>query len=136
MEKKILFPDEPILLIQFYKFDKFKSCLFNSIEYQIIGEDDVGNLIGVDSDGKVYCLDIDLEIAVYMATNVKILIMELQLYKKYCAEYVLPDNPSDDELEAYSNDFKQRLKKLDSFAFNDENNFWSVISEQMETEQL
>lgn len=136
MKKEILFPDEPILLIEFYHSDKFKRCSFNNIEYEIIGEDDVGNLVGIKSNKEVYYLDTDLKIAVYMANDAEILIQELKLYKNYCIECNLSENPSDDELKDYVYNFRHQLEKIDSSAFNNENNFWSVILEQMETEQL
>lgn len=140
MEKEILFPvlfpDESILLIEFYNSDTFKRCLFNDIEYEIIGEDDVKNFIGINSDKKVYYLDTDSNISIYMASDAETLVRELELYKNYSMDYKLPENPSDEELEVYANDFRQKLEILDPVAFNNENTFWSVILEQMETEQL
>lgn len=136
MKKEILFPDEPILLIEFYNSDKFKHCLFNGIEYEIIGEDDVENFIGIDSDEKVYYLDTASDISIYMASDAETLVKELELYKDYSVNYELSENPSDEELQDYATNFRNKLEKLDFAAFNNEDTFWSFILEQMETEQL
>lgn len=132
------FPDEPVLLINFYDKCSIKEYRFNDLRYSIIGGDDAGNKVGIASDGKVYYLvtGSNLNNVIYMAPDGKTLVSELELYRDYSEKCGLPENPSDEELKRYAGDFAGRLKKLDMEALKDENTFWSLIVEQMENEQL
>lgn len=130
------FPEEAILLIDFLKPENFYSVTFGDRWYEVIGKDDVGNLIGTDRLDKVYYLDTENSNAFYAAGSVKTFVGQLELYKNYSEECNLPSDPSEDELEEYVNGFKRRLEQMDLKAFDGDYTFWSLVAEQMEYEQL
>lgn len=136
MDFDISFPTEPILLIEFLNQQEFYNYTFNDKKYCIVGKDDVGNLIGIDKNNIVFYLDTELNFAFYTAPNINIFVTELEIYNKYVSENELSDNPSDNELKQYTYKFTEKIKETDCNALTDENSFWSVIAEQMETEQL
>lgn len=63
------FPEGTILEITFLKSGNFRDFTMNSVSYTIVAEDYVENLVGVDSDGKVYFLDTAENIEMYAAKN-------------------------------------------------------------------
>lgn len=130
------FPDETILLINFIRPEEFHNLLFNRAMYKVIGNDDVGNFIGIADDNTVHYLETESNNVFYIAPSAEIFIQQLELYKKYAEEYPLSISPSDEELAEYASGFMQKIRNLDENAFYNENTFWSVIAEQMEAEQL
>lgn len=130
------FPDETILLINFIRPEEFHNLLFNRAMYKVIGNDDVGNFIGIADDNTVHYLETVSNNVFYIAPSAEIFIQQLELYKKYAEEYPLSASPSDEELTEYASGFMQKIRNLDENAFYNENTFWSVIAEQMEAEQL
>lgn len=140
MDNNITLPAEVILLIEFLQPQDFYMVSFTGNDYEVLAKDDVGNFIGTAPNGQVFYLETSYEQTLnqvrYLALNTDTFIKELNLYKKHSQEYELPENPSDKELEKYICQFKKQIKELDPNAFKDETTFWSVIAEQMETEQL
>lgn len=136
MNDNSYFPEETILLIDFMQPEEFYYFLFNRAEYQVIGHDDIDNLIGIADDNTVHYLETDSKASFYIAPSAEIFIQELELYKRYAKEYPLSELPTEEELAEYASGFMQKIRNLDHNAFYTDNTFWSVIAEQMETEQL
>ena len=140
MQDEMILPDEVILLVEFLPAQDFFFLVFRQKEYEIIAKDDVGNLVGLAPDKQVFYLETTDEMQPenirYIAHDVHVFLQELKLYQKYGDEYMLKENPSDEELEKYINDFKECITALDTRAFCSDESFWSIIIEQMETEQL
>lgn len=136
----MILPDKVILLVEFLPAQDLFFLMFRQKEYKIIARDDVGNLVGIAPDKQVFYLETNDEIQPknirYIAYDVHVFLQELQMYQKYSEEYILEENPSDEELEKYINEFKEYIAALDTSAFCSEESFWSVIVEQMEIRQL
>ena len=122
-------PDETILEIKFLKYDDFRSMIFNDRKYTIVGGDDVGNLIGVDIDGKVWLLDTFDEFEMYTSKGLKTFVDQLELYRDWNP---LPLEASDEVNEENARQFAREIASLDKDALLYEENFWSVVIEQME----
>lgn len=122
-------PDETILEIKFLKYDDFRSMVFNDKKYTIVGGDDVGNLIGIDADGKVWFLDTADEFEMYISKGLKTFVDQLELYRDWNHP---PLNASDKVNEENAQNFAIELKKMDKDAMVDCEDFWSVVIEQME----
>lgn len=116
-------PDEEILGIKFLKHEKFYVTQFKEKPYIIAAKiDGSGELVGFGADGKIYILEQENNIARYAACTLADFARELKLYRD------LPDGENRGEIV---NDFAQKIKKLDGDAFSSDDNFWSLIVEQM-----
>lgn len=122
-------PDETILEIKFSEHKDFHLLVFNDKEYTIVGGDDVGNLIGIDADGKVWFLDTEDEFEMYISKGLKTFVNQLELYRDWSHP---PLDASDEVNEENARKFSVELKKLDKDAMADCEDFWSVVIEQME----
>ena len=122
-------PNETILEIKFLKYEDFRSMEFNDKKYTIVGGDDVGNLIGVDIDGKVWFLDTFDEFEMYTSKGLKTFVDQLELYRDWNP---LPLDASDEVNEENARQFAREIASLDKDALLYEENFWSVVIEQME----
>ncbi|MDE6732051.1 MAG: hypothetical protein K2J77_04160 [Oscillospiraceae bacterium] len=128
MLEEVTLPEEEIVNITFLKRDEFHTVTFKSKEYTVVGGDDVDNLIGVDSHGKVWFLDTENEFTFYASKNLKAFVDQLMLYVKW-------DHPDDDApwkvIKANVKKFKCEILKLDMLATFGRNSFWSLIIEQI-----
>ncbi|MDE7398326.1 MAG: hypothetical protein K2N06_02245 [Oscillospiraceae bacterium] len=122
-------PNETILEIKFLKYDDFRSMVFNDKKYTIIGGDDVDNLIGVDVDGKVWFLDTVDEFETYISKGLKTFVNQLELYRDWNHP---PLDDSDEVNDENARQFALEIASLDKDALLYEENFWSVVIEQME----
>lgn len=113
--------------------------------YRIIGEDDVGSLIGAAADGVIYLLDPAAEKGrelVYLAKDRKTLAAAVRTYRRHrrgamaeAALHALLRRGVDNEdklarKEAAS--LKKKLSALDPAMFRDEFTFWSPLLEEIE----
>lgn len=128
MLEEVTLPEEEIVNITFLKRDEFHTITFKSKEYTVVGGDDVDNLIGVDSRGKVWFLDTENEFTFYASKNLMTFVEQLMLYVNW-------DHPDDDApwkvIKANVKKFKREILKLDMFATFGRNSFWSLIIEQI-----
>ncbi len=128
MLEDVTLPEEEIVNITFLKRDEFHTVTFKSKEYTVVGGDDVDNLIGVDSRGKIWFLDTENEFTFYASKNLKTFVEQLMLYVNW-------NHPDDDapwkEIKANVGKFKREILKLDMFATFGRNSFWSLIIEQI-----
>lgn len=128
----ISFPDKTILEISF--LESFYSISVKNNNYLIVGGDkDIAeNLVGIAEDEKVYY--IDGENLCYIAVNIGIFIKELLLFDSYMNMDAdnLPENPDDETLSRFTDNFKSKILELDSTAFCNDDTFWSEICEEME----
>lgn len=125
-------PQKPILFIEFWREENYKDVIYNEKVYTIIAGDDVGNLIGIDDKGNTFYIDTEYKTMRYMADTAETLIKQLLYYEKSCNNETYR-NISDLELPEFLAQFKRNLMRMDISAFKSEENFWSVIVEQMET---
>ena len=116
---------EPILLIEFIKPQDFYEVIFENQRYKIVGKFDVGNLIGQDNTDTVSCLEEEPSNVRYIANNLEVFVAQLAQYKEYVEK-------SEADWEKWLAEFRESIMNLDANAFRDEENFWSVIVEQME----
>lgn len=130
------FIEEPILLIQMYQPEAYRKGTFHGKTYELIGQDDVKNFVGRDQDGKVWYLERESGNVLYLAASAEILVQELKLYDKYCTDYELEAPSAEKNMEHYADGLAEQLRELDENALTDDDSFWSLIVEQMETEQL
>lgn len=134
MNQDIPFPNEVILEISFLKKSDFFSLTFNGKKYEIVGRDPKaeGIYIGISENKQVFSLCPDENITYYAASDISVFMQELYLYKDYICENVLSDNPSDEKLQEYADNFRCKIAELDKEAFCNESTFWSLIAEEME----
>ncbi len=123
--------DECLFPIEFLPKEERRERRFCGKQYEIIGHDDVGNLLGIAEDGKVYYLDTEAGVIYYAAVFESVLLEEIDTYKAFAEESVLPENPTDEELKRETDNFRHKITELDEYAFYDET-LWAVIAEQME----
>ncbi|MDE6776361.1 MAG: SUKH-4 family immunity protein, partial [Oscillospiraceae bacterium] len=99
--------------------------------YQIIGKDKGLStvLIGIAEDGKLFWLDTDEEIAIYIACNLEVFKKELYWFSIFIEKY--PENPSEYVLIKRANAFRKELFCLDNNAFSDDENYWAEVAEEM-----
>lgn len=76
-------PEETVLEITFLKSGNFRDFTMNSNSYTIVAEDDVGNLVGVNSNGEVYFMDTEENIEMYAAKDLPTFIHQLELYRDW-----------------------------------------------------
>lgn len=100
--------------------------------YTIIASDDVGNLAGIDDKENAFYIETESKMVRYMSDTAETLIKQLLYYEKSCNNETYR-NISDLELPEFLAQFKGELMNMDISAFKNEENFWSVIVEQMET---
>lgn len=133
-QSDISFPDKTILEISFLSKEHFYDISVKSNNYLIIGgdKDIADNLIGIAEDEKIYYIDGDN--LCYIAVNIGVFIKELLLFDSYMNMKAdnLPENPDDETLSEFTDNFKSRIIELDNTAFNSDNTFWSEICEEME----
>lgn len=122
-------PGEIILEIKFLEYKDFRPLMFNDKEYIVVAEDDVGNFVGVNPAGKVYFLDTEENTEIYASKDFQTFVKQLELYRD---SNFLPVNASDEQLEADARQFAREIASLDKDALLYEENFWSLIIEQME----
>lgn len=125
-------PQKPILLIKFWQEEDYKDVIYNEKVYTVIAGDDVGNLVGIDNKGNAFYIDTEYKTVRYMSDTAETLIKQLLYYEKSCNDETYR-NISDLELPEFLAQFKKDLMRMDISAFKSEENFWSVIVEQMET---
>ena len=129
-------PKRTILEISFLSRTDFYNISFENNNYKIIGGDkDIKtNLIGIREDGKVYYIITDENTLFYIAISVDAFVKELLLYDNYMNtnDDELPENPDDSQLFEFMDKFRKKILKLDSYAFDSEDTFWSEICEEME----
>lgn len=111
-------PDEEILGIKFLKHEKFYVHQFKGLPYIIAAEvSDSNELVGFGADGKIYILEPENNIVRYASSALAVFARELKKYRDLPEENV--------------GQFVEEIKKLDEDAFSSEENFWSLIVEQM-----
>lgn len=122
-------PEDEILNIRFLKREGFYQQIFSGKEYTIVGNDDVDNMVGIDSKGMVWFLDTEMIFALYASKDLKTFVEQLQLYANW-------DHPDDDAPEKLISDnveeFRREIIKMDTLAMSDDNSFWSLVIEQIE----
>ena len=134
MNQNISLPGEDFFAIRFLQAQNFFQMDFGGQTYEVIAKDDVGNFIGIASDGRVIYLDTmyegDAQGLIYIAKNIGTFIKEIQLYYQY-SETPYPDHLTEEFLETYETDFRELITALDTDAFCNENTFWSTVAEEM-----
>ena len=134
MNPNISLTSEDFFAIRFLRAQDFFQMDFGEQTYDIIAKDDVGNFIGIASDGCVIYLDTmyqgDARGLVYIAKDIETFIKEIHLYDQY-GETPYPDHPTEEFLETYETDFRELVTALDADAFCNENAFWSTVAEEM-----
>lgn len=130
-DKELCFsiPDEKILNFTFLKREEYYPQVFDGKQYTIVGNDDVDNMIGVDSEGRVWFLDTEMIYTIYSSKDLKTFIDQLEVY----VNWVFPDdNAPDDVIKSNVEEFKCEILKSNEFAFSDNKTFWSLTIEQIE----
>lgn len=134
MRHDIILPEEDFFNIHFLQAQDFFQMDFCGQTYDIIAKDDVGNFIGITSDGRVIYLDTmyegDAHGLTYITKDTETFSKEIQLYYQY-SETPYPDHPTEEFLETYETYFRELITALDADAFCNENAFWSTIAEEM-----
>lgn len=125
-------PEKPILLIKFRQEEDYRDIVCNKRTYTIIAGDDVGNFVGIDDKENAFYIETESKTVRYMSDTAETLIRQLLYYEKSCNNETYR-NISDLELPGFLVQFRSDLTGMDISAFKDEENFWSVIVEQMET---
>ncbi len=125
-------PEKPILLIEFWQEEDYKDIVCNKRIYTVIASDDVGNFVGIDDKENAFYIETESKTVRYMSNTAESLIKQLLYYEKTCNNETYR-NISDLEWSEFLTRFKNGLMNIDIFAFKNEENFWSVIVEQMET---
>ncbi|MDE6729730.1 MAG: SUKH-4 family immunity protein, partial [Oscillospiraceae bacterium] len=117
---------------EFFKTCEYFDMILKNRKYQIIGKDNGLStvLIGIAEDGKLFWLETDEEIAIYIACSLEIFKKELYWFSIFEEKY--PENPSECILIKRANAFRERLLCLDSNAFSDDENYWAEVAEEME----
>ena len=111
-------PDEEILGIRFLKHEKFYVHQFKGLPYIIAAEvSETKELVGFGADGKIYILEPENNIVRYASSALAVFARQLKIYRDLPEENV--------------GQFVEEIKKLDEDAFSSEDNFWSLIVEQM-----
>ena len=107
---------ESVLLIEFLKLQEYYNVIFEGRSFEIIGKDDVGNLIGEDSEKVLFYLETEPVNIRYIANDLQVFLKQLEIYKKY-------EEIEEDYLEEYMQAFRESIKSLDAGAFKEES-FW------------
>ena len=128
MEQYGFMPDE-FFNIRFLKEGFYKE-IFNGQTYEMIGEDDVGNLVGIAADKKVFLLDTKDKNAIYISKDIKAFMKEIEAYYQY-GKIPFPDNPSEEELAEREQNFRKLIVDIDPDAFCNEETVWSTTAEEM-----
>ena len=63
---------ESVLLIEFLKLQEYYNVIFEGRSFEIIGKDDVGNLIGEDSEKVLFYLETEPVNIRYIANDLQV----------------------------------------------------------------
>lgn len=122
-------PDEEILGMKFLRHDRFFVLKFIGKPYIITAErSGTNNLLGFGSDGNVYLLETENNLARYAADALAVFARELKLFRDS------KDGFSSENYEERRENvrcFADKIKQLDENAFSKDDSFWSVIIEQL-----
>lgn len=95
----------------------------------VIGND-FGTDICINSKGEIVSVDKEKEYPTrFVNKNLKAFIDCIFIYKQYEPEI---NNSSDDDIELVLNEMKLKFEIIDKEVFNNEENWWSIILEQIE----
>ncbi len=131
--------------ITFLPPGEFSQRTFAGAEYQIIGADDVGNLVGEAGNGTVYLLD-TAEGAehpmVYLARDRKTLAAAVRLYRRHrgmamaaallSALFRRGGDNEEEQARKEAAGLREKLSALDPEMLRDEFTFWSPLLEEIE----
>ena len=122
-------PDEEILGMRFLRHDKFFVLEFLGKPYIITAErSGSNNLLGFGSDGNVYLLETENNLARYAADALAVFARELKLFRDSKDDFA---SENDEERREKLRSFADKIKKLDKNAFSEDDSFWSVVVEQV-----
>jgi len=120
-------PDEEILGTKFLRHDRFFVLTFLGKPYIITAErSGSNNLLGFGSDGNVYLLETENNLARYAADALAVFARELKLFAE--SDF---SSENDEERRENVREFADKIKQLDKKAFSEDDSFWSVIVEQI-----
>lgn len=122
-------PNIEVLLIRFYLPENFKRYEENFV---IIGEQECGGYIGIDEADGVYSIEEDVTqmnmLYRFISSSLEQFIEQLTLYQNLSSLWIYSD---EEEMEIQAKSFEDSLKEIDEKAVAFEENFWSVIVEQI-----
>lgn len=122
-------PDEEILGMKFLRHDRFFVLEFLGKPYIITAErSGSNNLLGFGSDGNVYLLETENNLARYAADALAVFARELKLFRDGKDDFA---SENDEERYEKVREFADKIKKLDKNAFSEDDSFWSVVVEQV-----
>lgn len=129
--KKILcdigLPKEPLNFIQF-NIDEIEIELNDS--YVVIGND-FGTDICINDKDEIISIDKENEYPIrFVNKSLKDLLECIFIYKQYEQEI---NNAEDDDIESILDEIRMKFKIVDKEVFNNEENWWSIILEQIES---
>lgn len=134
MYSDISFPNKTILEVTFLKVTDFYTISFENNTYTIVGGDkDIEtNLVGIAENEKVYYISADDKTICYISINISTFVKQLILFDDYVNTNYLPENPDDETLSEFADNFKSKILESDSDAFYNDNTFWSEVCEELE----
>ncbi len=115
---------------RFFKEEDFYKTTFNGMDYRVIGEDDVGNFMALDSEKRLFLLNTADKSAVYISKDKETFLKEIELYNGY-GKIPFPENPTEEELAERESGFRKLMEETDENAFQSEETYWSAVAEEM-----
>lgn len=122
-------PDEEILGMKFLRHDRFFVLNFIGKPYIIMAErSETNNLLGFGSNGNVYLLETENNLARYASDALAVFARELKLFRDSKDGF---SSENYEECRENVRCFADKIKQLDENAFFEDDSFWSVIVEQL-----
>ena len=123
MELEFLMPSEYYNLVLYHH------------QYQIIAKDwGLDSILaGIDEKGCVFSLDTEAseeKHAVYIASSPEVFRKEIELFQNFCENR--PLNQTEEAEKQFADAFREQILRLDRNAFSDTENYWSVVTEELE----